>query len=99
MATVTHWIIAAHNSDGDDIALYKKFGDENDVRAEIAKMIQEAKDANSDQWDDDVYIINGASVVTENPDGSLYGCAAFFDYHIDYTARREDEIPELGLEE
>ena len=90
--TVTHWILAIHDSECDQTKLVKLYGSENDVKEAMAKMILADKENDPDNWDDDISYIN-AGEISKYDNEVLYGCAAFFHHHIDYTAWREDYIP------
>jgi hypothetical protein len=93
---VTTWIIATHNSDEAEIYLHKKFGNANDVKDTIWNMILAEKKENEEDWDEDISYTRNQ--IKEDDDGLIYGCAQFYDYHIDYTAWQLDSIQEVPEE-
>ena len=42
MATVRTWIISMHNSEDCGAGMFRKFGDEYDIKKQLVKMVKEA---------------------------------------------------------
>lgn len=91
---ITTWIIAVHNSGEDVTQLYRKFGNAYDVADTIWNMILAEKKENEEDWDEDISYTRNQ--IKEDDDGLIYGCAQFYDYHIDYTAWQLDNIKEIS---
>ena len=96
MATVTDWIITVHNSEGEQTVMFRKFGDKLDIAQTMWKMIKDTRKDHEDTWDEDIATKSVAEIMNYNDtDDILYGVAAFYDHHIDFTAKRLDYIEEL----
>ncbi len=94
MATAVDWIITVHNSEKDQTVMYRKFGAENDIARIMFKMIKKACKDHEDTWDKDI-TTRSISKILNTDDDVLYGAAAFYDHHIDFTAKRLDYIEEV----
>ncbi len=95
MATATDWIIIVHNSEEYQAVIYRKFGKEYDIAQAMFKMIQKTRKDHEDTWDEDASTNNIREILEYGEFDFLYGVAAFYDHHIDFTAKRLDYIEEL----
>ncbi len=96
MATVTDWIITVHNSEEDQTVMYRKFGAEDNIARIMFKMIKKARKDHENTWDEDI-ATRSVDEILDTEDDVLYGVAAFYDHHIDFTAKRLDYIEELEV--
>ncbi len=85
------WIIGICNTDSDGVDLVGFYGTEDEVKAELFGMVQ------SDREEDDGYEYGTESVdeVEVRWNGTeLYAYGCYYDYHIDYSAKRLSDILE-----
>ena len=83
------WIIGVCNTGYDGVDLYGFFGTEDEMKAELVKMVQ------SDRLEDDTYEYGTKSVdeVEVRYKGTeLYAYGDYYNYHIDYSAKRLKDI-------
>ena len=92
------WIIATCDSDGDGIWMDKIEATEDQIKNKMVDMVAnfrgEDPDAyeNGTEWPDEVQT-NGTLFVNKD---SLYACANFVHSHVDISAIRLDDIPEIN---
>jgi hypothetical protein len=83
------WIIGVCNTDCDGVDLIGFYGTEDEVKAKLVEMVQ------SDRLEDDGYEYGTESVgeVDDRYYGAeLYAYGCYYDYHIDYSAKRLKDI-------
>ena len=92
------WIIATCDSDGDGIWMDKIEATEDQIKNKMVDMVAnlrgEDPDAyeNGTEWPDEVQT-NGTLFANKD---SLYACANFVHSHVDISAIRLDDIPEIN---
>lgn len=100
MAKKCEWIVAIANTEGDGVTLRKVTGTADDIATYLLGIISEDKENDAEGFvsgsknesDIDRSVDFGSNEVIE-----LNGYNTFSDYHIDYTARRIDEISTCTL--
>lgn len=97
MATVRTWIISTHNSEDYDAHMYRKFGDEYDVKKQLVKMIKEAAKDHEDTFDKDASTTCVADF-EEDTDDYIVAVAQFENFHISFTAIPLDYIGDVDTE-
>lgn len=98
MATVRNWIISAYNSENYGAHMYRKFGDEYDVKKQLVKMVKEASKDYEDTFDKDASTTRVADF-EEDIDDYIVAVAQFENFHIDFTAIPLDYINDVDAEE
>jgi len=98
MATVRTWIISAHNSEDCGAKMYRKFGDEYDIKKQLVKMVKEASKDREDTFDKDASTIRVADF-EEDIDDYIVAVAQFENFHVDFTAIPFDWINDIDAEE
>ena len=90
-----HWLIGVGGNEMDGVSIYRVCGTKEDVKRYIAERVTQDKDqCEDDAWE---YGSEDADSIEERFDGSLYGYSCFTDFHLDYEAKREDDIELLML--
>ena len=97
MSTVRNWIISAHNSENYGAHMYRKFGDEYDVKKQLVKMVKEAAKNHEDTFDKDASTIRVADF-EEDTDDYIVAVAQFENFHIGFTAIPLDYINDVDTE-
>lgn len=98
MSTVRTWIISAHNSEDYDAKMYRKFGDEYDIKKQLVKMVKEASKDREDTFDKDLSTTH-VDDFEEEMDDYIVAVAQFENFHIDFTAIPLDYINDVDMEE
>lgn len=94
MSTVRTWIISAHNSENYGAHMYRKFGDEYDVKKQLVKMVKEAGKDHEDTFDEDSSTVHVADF-EEDVDDYIVAVAQFENFHVDFTAIPLDYIEDV----
>ncbi len=94
------WIIARHNSNLDATMFYQANGNAEEIKeylVEIVRADKENEGLSSGCGKDSTWDFGTESIdeVQEKPFNSLYAFGSYYDYHIDYTARPIEFIPEV----
>lgn len=97
MSTVRNWIISAHNSENYGAHMYRKFGDEYDIKKQLVKMVKEVGKDHEDTFDKDSSTIHVADF-EEDVDDYLVAVAQFENFHVDFTAIPLDYINDVDTE-
>lgn len=97
MATVRTWIISAHNSEDCGAKMFRKFGDEYDIKKQLVKMVIETEDYYG------YTLLNDESTIStkdfeEDADDYLVAVAQFTNFHVDFTAIPLDYIDDVDVE-
>lgn len=98
MSTVRNWIISAHNSVEYSAHIYRKFGNEYDIKKQLVKMVKEASK-------DHEYTFDKNSSTThvddfeEDTDDYIVAVAQFENFHVDFTAIPLDYIDDIDVKE
>ncbi len=88
------WIIGTGGSEADAVYLYKATGTKDEIKRLLLHLVMEEKAENDDSWDSGTESVDE---VEERGDGTLYAYGCYSDYHSDYTAQPENDIPEFPL--
>ena len=83
------WIIGICNTDCDGVDLISFFGTEEEMKAKLVEMVKD------DRNEDDGYEYGTESiddVDTRRNGTELYAYGCYYDYHIDYSAKRLRDI-------
>lgn len=78
------WIIGVCNTNGDGVDLYGFLGTEEEAKEELVSMVLADKLENEDEYD---YGVESVDKVKDYGK-ELYAYAVYYDFHIDYTAKR-----------
>ena len=97
MATVRTWIISAHNSEDYGAKMFRKLGDEYDIKKQLVKMVKKAGKDHEDTFDKDSSTTNVADF-EEDVDDYLVAVAQFENFHVDFTAIPLDYINDVDPE-
>lgn len=99
MATVRTWIISVHNSEDCSAKMFRKFGNEYDIKKQLVQMVKEAAKDHEDTFDKDASTIHVADFEEEMDDDYIVAVAQFENFHIDFTAIPLDYINDVDTEE
>jgi hypothetical protein len=97
MATVRTWIISVHNSEECGAKMFRKFGDEYDIKKQLVKMVKEAGKDHEDTFDKYSSTVHEADF-EEDMDDYIVAVAQFENFHIDFTAIPLDYINDVDTE-
>lgn len=87
------WIIGVCNTDGDGVDLIGFYGTEEEAKEKLVQMVQ-ADRLEDDGYDYGTESIDNVSVRWNGTELYAYGC--YSDYHIDYSAKRLNDILKSG---
>ena len=88
---VKTWIVGVGGSETDGVDMTVFTGTKHEAKKHLAKAVRDARDENREEFD---YGYTSIGDIEERADGSLYACACFSGYHLDFQAYPEDDIPE-----
>ena len=78
------WIIAVANSEADGVTINRFYGTEEEVRALLARMVQEDLENDEESFE---YGTEDPEDVEDCGSGTLNAYGTYAHYHIDYTAK------------
>ena len=90
-----NWIVGICCTDADGVNLYRVYGTKDQVKQYLVDCLLSDKDNDPDMYE---YGDETVDEVSEERDGTLNAFATYSSYHIDYSAKSEDncEIEELN---
>lgn len=83
------WVIAVCNTNCDGVDIYKFYGTVDEVKNKLVSLVIEGKNEDEDSWDYGNDTTEDVKVVSSS---ELYAFGCYYNYHIDYTARKFDSL-------
>lgn len=81
------WIIGIGGTNLDGVILYKFNGTVQEVKQKLLDMVKEDKASDIENWDFGTEILSEVLDQT-GVENEFYAYGCYYDYHIDYTARK-----------
>ena len=86
------WIIGICNTNGDGVDLIGFYGTEEETKAKLVDLVQSDARENDDGYEYGTESVDEVAVRYQNTELYAYGC--YYDYHIDYSAKKLKDIVE-----